>query len=71
MEGVPDLAAAADGTDRIGLAAAMWNHAPEMYRLMAETSPFWPKFEPGERRNLAAYIRTHTTSTENETLERK
>jgi cytochrome c len=71
MEGVPDLAETLDKTDRAGLAAAMWNHAPEMYSLMAETSPFWPKFEPGEMRNLAAYIRTHSTSTESEALEDK
>jgi hypothetical protein len=35
----------------------MWNHAPQMHRLMAEKAPFWPKFEPGEMRDLVAYLR--------------
>jgi hypothetical protein len=29
-----------------------------MHRLMAEKAPFWPKFEPGEMRDLAAYLRS-------------
>lgn len=62
VEGAPDLAVALDRTDRAGLAAAMWNHAPQMHGLMAEQSPFWPKFEPGEMRNLAAYLRELTRS---------
>jgi cytochrome c2 len=60
MEGVTDLTAGMDRTDRVALAAAMWNHAPEMHRLMASESPFWPKFEPGEMRNLVAYLRTRS-----------
>ncbi|OGU08621.1 MAG: hypothetical protein A2W29_10490 [Gemmatimonadetes bacterium RBG_16_66_8] len=54
----PDLAAVLKGTDRASLAAAMWNHAPQMHRLMAEKAPFWPKFEPGEMGNLVAYLRS-------------
>ena len=56
VEGVPDLSAALDRTDRAGLASAMWNHAPQMHSLMAEKSPFWPKFEQDEMRHLAAYL---------------
>lgn len=44
-------------TGRADLASAMWNHAPQMHRLMAEKGPFWPKFEPGEMRDLVAYLR--------------
>ncbi len=55
--GAPDLSAL-KRTDRAGLASAMWNHAPQMHRVMAEKSPFWPKFEAGEMRNLVAYLRT-------------
>jgi mono/diheme cytochrome c family protein len=55
---VPDLTKAPYRADRAGLAAAMWNHAPQMHRLMAEKSQSWPKFEPGEMRNLAAYLRS-------------
>jgi len=58
VEGAPDLAKVLPQTDRAGLASAMWNHAPQMHRLMAEKAPFWPKFEPGEMRNLVAYLRS-------------
>jgi cytochrome c551/c552 len=54
IEGVPDLTARAG--ERIDLAAAMWNHAPQMHAMMAQRSPFWPKFEPGEMRDLAAFL---------------
>ena len=57
LAGAPDLATALDRTDRPALASAMWNHAPQMHRLMAEKAPFWPKFEPGEMRDLVAYLR--------------
>jgi len=58
VEGAPDLAKVLQQTDRAGIASAMWNHAPQMHRLMAEKAPFWPKFEPGEMRNLVAYLRS-------------
>ena len=57
VEGVPDLGAASYRSDRAALAAAMWNHAPQMHNLMAEKAPFWPKFEQDEMRHLAAYLR--------------
>jgi cytochrome c2 len=53
----PDLAEVLQRTDRAGLASAMWNHAPQMHRIMAERASFWPKFEPGEMRDLASYLR--------------
>ena len=56
--GAPNLAELVKRTDRAGLASAMWNHAPQMHKTMAERSSFWPKFEPGEMRNLAAYLWT-------------
>lgn len=56
--GGPNLADLATRTDRAGLASAMWNHAPEMHRTMAERAAFWPKFEPGEMGHLAAYLET-------------
>ena len=58
LAGAPDLSTVLKRTDRAGLASAMWNHAPQMHRLMAEKAPFWPKFEPGEMRDLAAYLRS-------------
>jgi len=56
VEGVPDLTVGGPAGGRVGLAAAMWNHAPQMHELMAERAPFWPKFEPGEMRDLAAFL---------------
>jgi cytochrome c2 len=56
-EGVPDLATELAKLDEAGLAAAMWNHAPEMHELMGERSVVWPTFEAGEMRDLAAYLR--------------
>ena len=56
--GAPDLRQSLQQTDHAGLASAMWNHAPQMHRLMAEKAPFWPKFEPGEMQNLVAYLRS-------------
>lgn len=46
----------------VALAAAMWNHAPEMHRMMAEKSVAWPRFEHGEMANLAAWLRTFAVS---------
>jgi cytochrome c551/c552 len=56
--GAPNLEKVVQRTDRAGLASAIWNHAPQMHRSMAERGAFWPKFEPGEMRNLVAYLRT-------------
>ena len=56
--GAQDLTTALQRIDRAGLASAMWNHAPQMHRTMAQRGAFWPKFEPGEMANLAAYLRT-------------
>jgi mono/diheme cytochrome c family protein len=43
--------------DPIDLSAAMWNHAPEMHELMAERAVAWPKLDPGDMEDLAAYLR--------------
>lgn len=56
--GAPDLRTVLKQTNRADLASAMWNHAPQMHNLMAEKGPFWPKFEPGEMRDLVAYLRS-------------
>ena len=56
--GAPDLSSVLRRTDRADLASAMWNHAPQMHHLMAEKGLFWPKFEPGEMRDLVAYLRS-------------
>jgi len=51
----PNLASDSLG-DKVGIAVSMWNHAPPMHELMADRSVSWPKFEPGEMGDLAAYL---------------
>jgi cytochrome c2 len=53
-----DLSTSAVVSDPIAVAAAMWNHAPEMHELMAEQEVAWPTFDPGDMEHLAAYLRT-------------
>ncbi len=53
----PDLSTSALATDPVGLSSAMWNHAPEMHRLMAEQAVAWPAFEPGDMGHVAAFLR--------------
>jgi cytochrome c2 len=52
----PDLAETFKQADRSALASAMWNHAPEMRRLMGDQERLWPRFEPGEMRDLAVFL---------------
>ena len=40
----------------LGLATAMWNHAPAMYDLIA--LEWWPRFEGEEMRDLSVYLRS-------------
>lgn len=54
---VVSLAASKVIADPIALSAAMWNHAPTMHDLMAERAIAWPKFDPGDMADLAAYLR--------------
>jgi cytochrome c2 len=53
----PDLAGGGLAADPMALSAAMWNHAPQMHRLMAAHSVAWPKFDTGDMKHLAAYLR--------------
>jgi mono/diheme cytochrome c family protein len=53
-----ELASSKAAEDAVALATAMWNHAPEMHRLMGEQAVAWPTMERGEMRNLAAYLRS-------------
>jgi cytochrome c551/c552 len=53
----PDLSQSDVVSDPIALSAAMWNHAPDMHRLMADQEVAWPQFDPGDMEHLAAYLR--------------
>jgi cytochrome c2 len=56
----PDLAQSRAGDDAVALSAAMWNHAPAMYRVMADRGVPWPRFEAGDVEDLVAYLRRLT-----------
>lgn len=52
----PDLARSEAILTSLGLATAMWNHAPAMYDLIRLRE--WPRFEGDEMRDLSAYLRS-------------
>jgi cytochrome c551/c552 len=54
--GAPDLSAGIKRADRAGLASAMWNHTSRLRAAAGDQDRVWPKFEPGEMRNLTAYL---------------
>jgi cytochrome c551/c552 len=56
-EKIADLSKSKVVTDPIALSAAMWNHAPDMHKLMAERAIPWPKFDTGDMADLAAHLR--------------
>ena len=41
----------------LGLATAMWNHAPAMFDVAQNRRLDWPRFEDDEMRDLAEYLR--------------
>jgi mono/diheme cytochrome c family protein len=53
----PDLSESASVLTPLGLATAMWNHAPAMYDQIRDADVEWPRFEDDEMRDLAAYLR--------------
>lgn len=56
-KGGPDLAGVASNRNPVGWIAAMWNHAPGMFRAMAEKGVPFPLFRGSEMADLQAYIR--------------
>lgn len=52
----PDLAQSLVTRTPLGLATAMWNHAPEMFDVTQSQRVEWPRFEGDEMRDLAAYL---------------
>jgi cytochrome c2 len=54
----PNLAESAAVSTPMGLATAMWNHAPSMYQRTQEAGISWPLFQGDEMRDLAAYLRS-------------
>lgn len=48
--GVPQL------DDPIAITAAMWNHAPRMEQETRKMGILWPRFQPGDTADLAAFL---------------
>lgn len=45
--------------------AGMWNHIPEMSRKMQELGVVWPRIQPGEMKDLIAYLLSERKNEEN------
>jgi mono/diheme cytochrome c family protein len=58
----PDLAGTQSVLTPLGLATAMWNHAPAMYDLAQVQHTEWPVFEGNEMRDLSAYLHDVATA---------
>lgn len=54
----PDLSESQAVLTPLGLATAMWNHAPAMYDRIQSAAAGWPRFEDNEMRDLSVYLRT-------------
>ncbi|HEY6061649.1 MAG TPA: c-type cytochrome [Gemmatimonadales bacterium] len=54
----PDLTRAAAVRTPLGLATAMWNHAPAMFDVAQSRQVEWPGFEGDEMRDLSAFLHT-------------
>ena len=53
----PDLTTVAPQLNPVAWVAAMWNHAPGMFRALAERSVAFPRFQGSEMVDLQAFIR--------------
>jgi cytochrome c len=58
----PDLSESEAVRTPLGLATAMWNHAPAMYDQLQLANTEWPSFEDNEMRDLSVYLRGLTSS---------
>ncbi len=54
----PTLAQSEAVLTPLGLATAMWNHAPGMYDLIQLEAVDWPLFEGEEMRDLSVYLKS-------------
>jgi hypothetical protein len=52
----PTLSGSQVTTSTLGLATAMWDHAPQMFDQVQLTNVEWPLFEGDEMRDLSAYL---------------
>ncbi len=54
----PDLATSQVIRTPLGLATAMWDHAPAMYDQVQTLQTEWPRFDGDEMRDLSVYLRS-------------
>jgi cytochrome c2 len=54
----PDLSQSEAVGTTLGLATAMWNHAPAMFDMTQQQRVEWPRFDEDEMPDLLAYLRT-------------
>ncbi|MDH3496007.1 MAG: c-type cytochrome [Gemmatimonadota bacterium] len=54
----PDLSQSEAPLTPLGLATAMWDHAPAMYTQIRSADVEWPRFEGEEMRDLSVYLRS-------------
>ena len=52
----PNLAEIQNLDSSIEVVAAMWNHIPQMRKKTQEVGLLWPRINPGEMRNIVAYL---------------
>ena len=52
----PNLAEAPRLDEPIAIIAAMWNHAPRMEKELRKQGLVWPRFQPGDAADLAAFL---------------
>ncbi len=45
-------------TSVLELVSALWNHAPEMEKMVTEMNLAWPRFEQNEMKDLISYIQS-------------
>ncbi len=60
----PTLAQSTAVLTPLGLATAMWNHAPGMYDLIQLEAVDWPLFEGEEMRDLSVYLKSLASENE-------
>lgn len=57
----PDLSESSAVLTALGLATAMWDHAPAMYDRIELTDVEWPRFVGDEMRDLSLYLRSRAS----------
>jgi hypothetical protein len=57
INGSKNLSEADANRDKIGIVAAMWNHAGQMSQTMTGKKIEWPVIRNGEMNDLVEYIR--------------